>query len=166
MSAELDRLLKKSGKSNPGAYIFAFFYIDNSYPAIEDLHAVDFGETARHLDLIRHIVLTSGLQDQPGAPSQYKHSQRSLLWKLLLRLPATLHPESYIALVSYAEPSPACEKIRNDAFRTLATDQEFRDKVGEDRLIRLLDAYVWRASCPSIHLITPTFLCHCSSVLV
>jgi hypothetical protein len=35
-------------------------------------------------------------------------------------------------------------KIRNDTFRTLATDLEFREKVGEDRLVRCLEAFVWR----------------------
>lgn len=35
-------------------------------------------------------------------------------------------------------------KIRNDSFRTLATDQEFLDKVGEEKLVRCLEAFVWR----------------------
>lgn len=35
-------------------------------------------------------------------------------------------------------------KIRNDTFRTLATDKEFMDKVGEERLVRCLEAFVWR----------------------
>ena len=60
------------------------------------------------------------------------------------------------------EPSSAYEKIRNDTFRTLATDEgalhgmlavidltstaDFKRRVGEDRLVRLLDAFVWRNS--------------------
>lgn len=35
-------------------------------------------------------------------------------------------------------------KIRNDTFRTLATDKEFLDKVGEEKLVRCLEALVWR----------------------
>ena len=35
-------------------------------------------------------------------------------------------------------------KVRNDTFRTLATDHEFLDKVGEERLVRCLEAFVWR----------------------
>lgn len=35
-------------------------------------------------------------------------------------------------------------KIRNDTFRTLATDLEFRQRVGEERLVRCLEAFVWR----------------------
>lgn len=36
------------------------------------------------------------------------------------------------------------EKIKNDSFRTLATDNEFLEKVGEEKLIRLLEAFVFR----------------------
>jgi hypothetical protein len=35
-------------------------------------------------------------------------------------------------------------KIKNDSFRTLATDHQFRSKVGEERLVRCLEAFVWR----------------------
>ncbi|KAG0654634.1 hypothetical protein C6P46_001557 [Rhodotorula mucilaginosa] len=45
---------------------------------------------------------------------------------------------------SSRDSSPLHEKIRNDAFRTLATDQDFLDKVGEEKLIRCLEAFVWR----------------------
>lgn len=52
------------------------------------------------------------------------------------------------------------DKIRNDAFRTLATDQDFLDKVGEEKLIRCLEAFVWRRlglSFPAIGLRTRSF---------
>ncbi|GAA5894181.1 hypothetical protein JCM8208_002370 [Rhodotorula glutinis] len=81
-------------------------------------------------------------------------SLRPLLWKLLLQLHAVPHPpagdlhplldaQTYLDLVS-RDPSPMYSKIRNDTFRTLATDQEFLDKVGEERLVRCLEAFVWR----------------------
>lgn len=35
-------------------------------------------------------------------------------------------------------------KIRNDTFRTLATDEGFKERVGEERLVRLLEAFVGR----------------------
>ena len=35
--------------------------------------------------------------------------------------------------------------VRNDTFRTLATDTDFKGKVREDMLIRLLEAFVWRS---------------------
>ncbi|GAA5853099.1 hypothetical protein JCM9279_000857 [Rhodotorula babjevae] len=80
-------------------------------------------------------------------------SLRPLVWKLLLQLNAVPHPQddlhalldaqTYLDLVS-RDPSPMYSKIRNDTFRTLATDQEFLDKVGEERLVRCLEAFVWR----------------------
>lgn len=45
--------------------------------------------------------------------------------------------------------SPMFSKIRNDTFRTLATDLEFRQRVGEERLVRCLEAFVWRQLGPS-----------------
>jgi len=35
------------------------------------------------------------------------------------------------------------DKIQNDAFRTLATDDNFKTRVDEASLIRVLDAFVW-----------------------
>ncbi|KIR31951.1 hypothetical protein I352_05580 [Cryptococcus deuterogattii MMRL2647] len=37
--------------------------------------------------------------------------------------------------------------LKNDTFRTLATDTQFKGKVKEDMLIRLLEAFVWRITC-------------------
>ncbi|GAA5978520.1 hypothetical protein JCM10908_004387 [Rhodotorula pacifica] len=79
---------------------------------------------------------------------------RPRLWRLLLRLhdlPARsemgVHPlldaDAYQNLIS-RDPSPMYSKIRNDAFRTLATDREFLDKVGEEKLVRCLEAFAWR----------------------
>ena len=36
--------------------------------------------------------------------------------------------------------------VKNDTFRTLATDTQFKGKVKEDMLIRLLEAFVWKNS--------------------
>ena len=54
-----------------------------------------------------------------------------------------LDADTYYGLTS-RDPSPMFNKIRNDTFRTLATDMEFREKVGEERLVRCLEAFVWR----------------------
>ncbi|KAL8278014.1 hypothetical protein RQP46_009646 [Phenoliferia psychrophenolica] len=107
---------------------------------------------ASRLDALRKLVL---LESIPHAPHEAALI-RPLVWKLLLRLhlpPATddaipeIHPllqaENYYQLI-LKPPSPMYQKIANDTFRTLATDLEFRDKVGEDRLIRCLEAFVWR----------------------
>lgn len=42
--------------------------------------------------------------------------------------------------------SPQYDKIRNDTFRTLATDEAFKSRVSEDMLVRLLEAFAWRAN--------------------
>ncbi|BGP13888.1 CDC16 protein [Rhodosporidiobolus nylandii] len=105
----------------------------------------------KYLDLLQStaLILPESLPDgDEGA------RLRPLLWKLLLHLhvlppgaQGELHPlldaENYQDLIS-RDPSPMFSKIRNDTFRTLATDKEFLDKVGEEKLVRCLEAFVWR----------------------
>ncbi|SCZ97024.1 BZ3500_MvSof-1268-A1-R1_Chr4-2g06938 [Microbotryum saponariae] len=121
--------------------------------------------TSKHLDSpserikqLRQLILLESLPaGEEGA------RLRPLVWKLLLSLNELpphdehhydtlfrdddIHPlldvKTYYSLVS-RDPSPMFSKIRNDTFRTLATDLEFKDRVGEDRLVRLLEAFVWR----------------------
>ncbi|GAA5910987.1 Bub2p [Sporobolomyces salmoneus] len=106
------------------------------------------------LSQLRRLILLEGLPD-----GQEGSDLRPPIWRLLLHLhhvpspsdPADLTPlvhplldsDNYHNLVS-REPSPMFTKIRNDTFRTLATDQEFLEKVGEDKLVRCLEAFVWR----------------------
>ena len=63
------------------------------------------------------------------------------MWKLFLRL-TQMSATSYIYLVELG-PSTLDEKIRQDTFRTMTTDATFLESVTEDRLIRLLNAFVW-----------------------
>ncbi|KAI8372520.1 rab-GTPase-TBC domain-containing protein [Choanephora cucurbitarum] len=63
------------------------------------------------------------------------------MWKLFLHL-TQLSATSYIYLVELG-PSTLDEKIRQDTFRTMTTDATFLESVTEDRLIRLLNAFVW-----------------------
>ncbi|CEQ39751.1 SPOSA6832_01310, partial [Sporobolomyces salmonicolor] len=105
--------------------------------------------TKQRLYDLRQLILLESLPDgDEGALI------RPLIWKLLLHLhelPADVdsdvHPlldaDNYHSLIS-RDPSPMFSKIRNDTFRTLATDKEFMDKVGEERLVRCLEAFVWR----------------------
>lgn len=74
-----------------------------------------------------------------------------------------MHDVSAEAFLEYVGRGPCevREKIRNDTFRfvggrilavylitlcsrTLATDKGFKERVQEDMLVRLLDAFVWR----------------------
>src|SRR4051794_27708016 len=67
---------------------------------------------------------------------------RIYVWLILLNAPV-LETDAYLALV-HRGPSPAYSKIRNDTFRTLATDPLFRRRVSEASLIRLLNAVAWK----------------------
>lgn len=51
--------------------------------------------------------------------------------------------DDYLALI-HRGGSPAYTKIRNDTFRTLATDPLFKRRVTEASLIRLLNAVAWK----------------------
>lgn len=68
-------------------------------------------------------------------------SLRIYVWLILLSAPP-IATDDYLALV-HRGPSPAYVKIRNDTFRTLATDPLFRRRVSEASLIRLLNAVAW-----------------------
>ncbi|ODN77115.1 hypothetical protein L202_05647 [Cryptococcus amylolentus CBS 6039] len=89
------------------------------------------------LKRIRRLVLTEGIPEVPGKPPL-----RARIWKLMLKVD-TLNTEDYLRWVSMG-PSSDSHKIKNDTFRTLATDTQFKGKVKEDMLIRLLEAFVWK----------------------
>lgn len=69
-------------------------------------------------------------------------SLRIYIWLILLNAPV-LETDSYLALI-HRGASPSYSKIRNDTFRTLATDPLFRRRVSEASLIRLLNAVAWK----------------------
>ncbi|OCF75101.1 cell cycle arrest protein BUB2 [Kwoniella mangroviensis CBS 8886] len=94
-------------------------------------------EISDGLKRIRRIVLTEGIPERLGKPSL-----RPKIWKLMLKVD-NLNAEDYLRWVSMG-PSSDSHKIKNDTFRTLATDMQFKGKVKEDMLIRLLEAFVWK----------------------
>lgn len=77
----------------------------------------------------------------PADLSYHKSSLRIYVWLILLCAPP-LATDDYLKLI-HRGPSPAYSKIRNDTFRTLATDPLFRRRVSEASLIRLLNAVAW-----------------------
>jgi len=87
---------------------------------------------------LRRMILVEGI------PSAVDPTLRPRIWKILLRV-NELPAEAYLRYVSRG-PCQVREKIRNDTFRTLATDKGFKERVQEDMLVRLLDAFVWRSS--------------------
>lgn len=94
------------------------------------------------------LILKPGcghLAPLPYGVENANHEQsayRIYLWLALLDIPP-LPTDEYLSLV-HRGPSPAYTKIRNDTFRTLATDQLFKRRVTEASLIRLLNAVAWR----------------------
>lgn len=93
------------------------------------------------LSRIRHEILTTPLPpDTVLSPTSTTY--RSIVWKVLLNI-VDLDIASYLSLIAKGR-SPSHDKIRNDTFRTLATDQGFKERVKEEKLIRLLDAFVWK----------------------
>ncbi|KIK68890.1 hypothetical protein GYMLUDRAFT_67593 [Collybiopsis luxurians FD-317 M1] len=92
-------------------------------------------DDATNLKKLRRMILVEGIPSQDP-------TLRPRIWKILLRV-SDLNANTYLRYVSRG-PCNVREKIRNDTFRTLATDRGFKERVQEDMLIRLLDAFVWR----------------------
>ncbi|EJF66071.1 bub2 protein [Dichomitus squalens] len=85
---------------------------------------------------IRRLILVDGI------PSSVDPTLRPRIWKVLLRV-RDVSADAFLEYVGRG-PCDVREKIRNDTFRTLATDRGFKERVSEDMLVRLLDAFVWR----------------------
>lgn len=69
-------------------------------------------------------------------------SSRIYLWLALFNV-AAFPTDEYLGLVLRGR-SPAYAKIKNDTFRTLASDKMFKRRVTEASLSRLLNAVVWK----------------------
>ncbi|KAI9885203.1 MAG: Sulfate permease 2 [Watsoniomyces obsoletus] len=95
------------------------------------------GNIKEGLECMRYQVLSNGV----GSDHDGMSSLRIYVWLVLLCAPP-IPTDDYLALV-HRGPSPAYAKIRNDTFRTLATDPLFRRRVSEASLIRLLNAVAW-----------------------
>lgn len=76
-------------------------------------------------DYLRHVSM---------GPSEVSTKSRSRVEIREVRYPAD---ELTFAL-------PPLATVKSDTFRTLATDTQFKGKVKEDMLVRLLDAFVWK----------------------
>jgi cell cycle arrest protein BUB2 len=90
------------------------------------------------LNELRYKVLVDGIPASPDGLSD----TRIYVWLILLDAPP-LATDAYVDLVHQGS-SPAYAKIRNDTFRTLATDPLFRRRVSENSLTRVLNAVAWR----------------------
>ncbi|KAL2374940.1 hypothetical protein RJ035_002192 [Blastomyces gilchristii] len=93
---------------------------------------------ASGLQDLRYLVLSNRVDSDSDGMSP----NRIYLWLALLNV-APLPTDEYLSLVHRGR-SPAYTKIRNDTFRTLATDPLFKRRVTEASLIRLLNAVAWK----------------------
>ena len=95
-------------------------------------------ELRNSLKELRYLVLKFGI------PSTIPNI-RGQVWKLLLNV-LKLDGQDYINNVQLGACS-LWEKIQNDVFRTLASDKMFKSVVQDECLSRVLNAFVWKASC-------------------
>ncbi|KAJ5179133.1 hypothetical protein N7492_002343 [Penicillium capsulatum] len=96
------------------------------------------GNTHAALQELKYLTLSTRVEADGDGMSPY----RVYLWLILLNVPA-MPTDDYLALI-HRGGSPAYTKIRNDTFRTLATDPLFKRRVTEASLIRLLNAVAWK----------------------
>ncbi|KAL3424808.1 mitotic check point protein [Phlyctema vagabunda] len=96
------------------------------------------GDLGSGLESTRLKILDQGIKSDSDGMS----SLRIYVWLILLNAPV-LNTDEYLSLI-HRGASPAYSKIRNDTFRTLATDPLFRRRVSEASLIRLLNAVAWK----------------------
>ncbi|RAL02347.1 TBC-domain-containing protein [Aspergillus ibericus CBS 121593] len=96
------------------------------------------GNLQEGLEELRYLVLSTRVEADADGMSTY----RIYLWLVLLDIPP-VPTDVYLSLIHRGR-SPAYTKIRNDTFRTLATDPLFKRRVTEASLIRLLNAVAWK----------------------
>ncbi|WAQ92527.1 hypothetical protein PtA15_17A8 [Puccinia triticina] len=86
---------------------------------------------------LRRLILTDPYDETEAT------QLRASTWKILL---GSLEcPAAYYFDLASRPQSTWYPKIRNDTFRTLATDSTFKQRVHEDMLVRLLESFVWRS---------------------
>jgi cell cycle arrest protein BUB2 len=114
------------------------------------------GDIVSGLEELRYKILidgipsnSDGMVDTNTAFSLRIHAKfvhqselRMYIWLILLNS-SPITTDVYLDLVQQGA-SPAYSKIRNDTFRTLATDPLFRRRVTENSLTRVLNAVAWK----------------------
>ncbi|KAF3933850.1 hypothetical protein ABW19_dt0201575 [Dactylella cylindrospora] len=137
----LDRLSSQTSASSRATNITPWSNMSNasqhgsSHP-IAVLLSREPADISQALKELRYLVLTEGVPADPDGMS----SLRIYIWSILLGV-EPLSASHYLKLV-HKGPSQSYSKIRDDTFRTLATDPLFHRKVTEASLTRLLNSYV------------------------
>jgi len=111
----------------------ALISIGNSHPKNID----------KNLNELRKMILLEGLPPETEEEQRKYETDGTLrgrIWKILLRV-RQLDSAKYVEMVEKG-PASLYQKIRNDTFRTFKTSQEFKKRVPEEKLIRILNAFV------------------------
>ncbi|RPB14445.1 TBC-domain-containing protein [Morchella conica CCBAS932] len=108
------------------------------HSTIESLISSPPASLAEALVELRYLILTEGVTADLDGNSPL----RIYIWSILLGV-TPMRTSDYVLLVRRGA-SNSYSKIRNDTFRTLATDPLFRRRVSEASLIRLLNAFQWK----------------------
>lgn len=98
-----------------------------------------------NLDKIKMLILTKGLPSETEKEineliNEQKCTLRGKIWKLLLDI-KNLNSGEYLKLVEKG-PSFEDNKLRLDTYRTFPTDVEYNKRAPENKLIRLLNAFI------------------------
>ncbi|KAF8544244.1 rab-GTPase-TBC domain-containing protein [Trichophaea hybrida] len=110
----------------------------NQAATIEGLISKPPASLTEALQDLRYLILTQGV----AADTDGNSNLRIYIWSILLGV-APMRTNEYVTLVRRGASS-SYSKIRNDTFRTLATDPLFRRRVSESSIIRLLNAFQWK----------------------
>jgi cell cycle arrest protein BUB2 len=95
-----------------------------------------------NLNKLRELVLLKGFPQETNEEKRRADDAitlRGRVWKILLRV-RKMNPSKYEELVSLG-PSGCDDTIVLDATRTLSNEQEFRERVTNDTLVRVLNAW-------------------------
>jgi cell cycle arrest protein BUB2 len=105
------------------------------------LNNSNWNSPVSRLDSLKKRILFEGIPSSP----QESALIRPQIWKLLLNLQELqlMNAKVYYDLTN-RKTSNMFSKIKNDSFRTLASDSTFLGKVSEEDIVRLLEAFVWR----------------------
>jgi len=121
----------------------------NEFVAILDKTHKTERDVRASLTKLRGLILTEGLpdehfpkSDQPLQANLRSTSLRSRVWKHFLGV-YHISAKEYIRLIKKGK-SAVYNKVRNDTFRTLTTNKTFKERVNDDMLSRVLNAFTWK----------------------
>jgi cell cycle arrest protein BUB2 len=100
---------------------------------------------SRHVEL-RKAILHHGIEEPEDQDSSNPEicGLRGKIWKILLQVPVNLDTEQYASLVHHQFHPKWGEMIYNDIFRTFKTNQKFHQRVTQQKLTRVLNAFAYQ----------------------